>query len=58
MPLGLALAFLAYFNGGVIQDGVFRLASLGPSVNSEELDRGDQDLPCWLKKIIKLSGQE
>jgi tetratricopeptide (TPR) repeat protein len=55
---GLFLAFLAHFNRGIIQDELFRLASLGSSVVNKELGRGDQDLSDWLKRLIKLGGQE
>jgi tetratricopeptide (TPR) repeat protein len=55
---GLLLAFLARFNGGIIQDELFRLASLSISVIEQEMHQGTGELPDWLKTLSKADGQE
>ncbi|KAI9775707.1 MAG: hypothetical protein M1816_005776, partial [Peltula sp. TS41687] len=54
----LFLAFLAHINHGIIQEELFRLASLGSPVVNHALDQEDQGLPDWLKQLIKLDEQE
>ena len=53
----LLLAFLAHFNREIIQDELFRLASLGFPAVAESLCHHDHDLPDWLKEFIKLGRQ-
>ena len=55
---GLLLAFLAHFNRGLIQDELFRLASLGFSVVYRDLCQENQDLPHWLKRFIGIDQRE
>jgi tetratricopeptide (TPR) repeat protein len=53
----LLLAFLSRFNREIIQDELFHLASLGFPATAENLCQQDQDLPDWLKELIKLDLQ-
>jgi hypothetical protein len=55
---GLLLAFLARFNGGIIQDELLRLASLSIFVIDQELHQEAQELFNWLKRLIKTDRQE
>jgi NB-ARC domain len=55
---GLLLAFLARFKGGIIQDELFRLASLSISAIDQEVHHGTQELPNWLTRLVKADGQE
>ena len=54
----LLLAFLARFNREIIHDQLFRMASLGFPATAENLCQQDQDLPDWLKELIKLDQQD
>jgi Tetratricopeptide repeat/NB-ARC domain len=53
-----ALAFFAHFKKGIIQDELFRLASLGFSAIDGELGQQYVDLPNWLKQLTKIDGQK
>ena len=53
-----ALAFLAHFKHGIIQNELFRLACLGfPAIN-EELGQKRVNIPDWLRQFTKLDGQK
>ena len=55
---GLLLAFLARFSGGVVQDELFRLASLAISMVGEKLYDGAVELPGWLARALTADGGE
>jgi len=50
---GLLLALLARFRGGVVQDEVFRLASLSISTVAQRMYGNTKELPTWLNNILK-----
>jgi len=56
--LNFLLAFLTSFKNGLIQDELFRLASIGVSTFDSELRQGDYKLPDWPRKFIMLDGQD
>ncbi|KAL9026743.1 MAG: hypothetical protein Q9196_004638 [Gyalolechia fulgens] len=56
-PGGL-LAFLARFSDGVVQDELFRLASLSISSVSREMYDETAELPEWLAKVLAFDGNE
>jgi tetratricopeptide (TPR) repeat protein len=52
---GLLLTFLAYFKGNIIQDEMFRLASLGMTAVDGELDdEAGEGIPTELRKFVTL----
>ncbi|KAI9771113.1 MAG: hypothetical protein M1840_002464 [Geoglossum simile] len=55
---GLLLAFLARFSGGVVQDELFRLASLAISTVCKELYDGAVELPSWLDRTLTADGED
>ncbi|KAF2003883.1 hypothetical protein P154DRAFT_519784 [Amniculicola lignicola CBS 123094] len=55
---GLLLALLARFRGGIVQDEVFRLASLSISTIVSKLYDGVAELPEWLNKALASDGGE
>ncbi|KAI9765374.1 MAG: hypothetical protein M1840_007454 [Geoglossum simile] len=55
---GLLLAFLARFSGGVVQDELFRLASLAISTVRKELYDGAVELPSWLDRALTADGED
>jgi hypothetical protein len=54
----LLLAFLAYFKGNIIQDKMFRLASLGVAAVDDELGEEEQGLRSEIRQFLQLSGGE
>jgi hypothetical protein len=52
------LAFLARFKGGIIQDKLFRRASLSFSAIDQEIHQRTPELSSWLKRLIKADEQE
>ncbi|KAL9579751.1 MAG: hypothetical protein Q9203_006566, partial [Teloschistes exilis] len=52
------LAFLARFSDGVVQDELFRLASLSISSVTREIYDETAELPQWLAKVLALDGKE
>ncbi|KAF2704007.1 hypothetical protein K504DRAFT_451211 [Pleomassaria siparia CBS 279.74] len=55
---GSVLAFLARFQGVVVQDELLRLASLGMSTVLKELYDTAVELPCWLDKALTVEEQQ
>jgi NB-ARC domain len=55
---GLLLAFLARFSDGVVQDELFRLASLSISSVTREMYDETAELPEWLAKVLAFDGKE
>lgn len=55
---GLLLSFLARFGGGVVQEELFRLASLSMSTAAQEMYNETAELPEWLAKILAANGRE
>ncbi|KAL8724128.1 MAG: hypothetical protein Q9166_008115, partial [cf. Caloplaca sp. 2 TL-2023] len=55
---GLLLAFLARFSNGVVQDELFRLASLSISSVTREMYDETAELPEWLAKVLAFDGKE
>ncbi len=55
---GLLLAFLARFSDGVVQDELFRLASLRISSVTWQIYDDTIELPEWLAKILASKGNE
>jgi hypothetical protein len=54
----LLLAFLARFRGTLVQDEMFRLASLGMALVDQELGGEGQRLPSELRRFLALDGSE
>jgi hypothetical protein len=54
----LLLAFLARFRGTLVQDEMFRLASLGMALVDQELGGEGQRLPSELQRFLALDGGE
>lgn len=54
----LLLAFLARFKGTIIQDEMFRLASLGIATVNHELGEEEERLPSEIREFLQLSGAE
>ncbi|KAI4087290.1 MAG: hypothetical protein L6R37_008337 [Teloschistes peruensis] len=55
---GCLLAFLARFSDGVVQDELFRLASLSISSVTREMYDETVELPEWLTKVLAFDGKE
>jgi hypothetical protein len=54
----LLLAFLARFKGSIIQDEMFRLASLGVATVDHQLGEEVQGLPSEIRQFIQIDGTE
>jgi len=52
------LTFLAYFDQGIVQEELFRLASIGWPVMTNRLGVSEDEVPDWLRNIILLNGRE
>ncbi|KAL8909884.1 MAG: hypothetical protein Q9171_004797 [Xanthocarpia ochracea] len=55
---GWLLAFLARFSDGVVQDELFRLASLSISSVTREMYDETAEFPEWLAKVLAFDGKE
>ena len=54
---GMFIGWLARFRGGIIQEELFRLASLGIKLVKDELF-SKTELPLWLARLLEIEGQE